>query len=91
MKLLLIAQFGRCDHLDIEKFSDLDQVTSCVVKAFHQDLNVDITWPMFDDAAKGMVCLLTIIFLLQCTTDYNHSHAFSNISVTSCRILRQLD
>lgn len=43
VKLLPIAQFGHCDHLDIEKFSDLDRVTSCVVKAFHQDLNVDIT------------------------------------------------
>lgn len=58
VKLLLIAQFGPYDHLEIEGFSDLDRVTSCVVKAFHQDANMDITWPMFDDAAKGMVCFV---------------------------------
>lgn len=57
--LLLIDQFGPYNHLNTH-FSDLDRVSSCIVKAFHQDPHVDITWPMFDDAPKGMVCFLAI-------------------------------
>lgn len=74
VKLLLVAQFGPFNSLDSEEFPDLDKVTSCIVKAFHRNPDVGITWPMFDDAARGTVCTSSPF---ECTPNNHYSPSSS--------------
>ena len=56
VKLLLITQFGHCDMLPDEQLPGLDCVADSIVKSFHHITDSEITWPMFDDAARTIVC-----------------------------------
>lgn len=55
VKLLLVAQFGHCDMLPDEQLPELNHVADSIVKSFHI-AGSGITWPMFDDAARKVVC-----------------------------------
>lgn len=58
VKLLLVAQsFGSGKFTD-EQVPELEHVAGCIARSFRQILGVGLTWPMFDDAAKAMVCFL---------------------------------
>lgn len=56
IKLLLVARFGHCDMFPDEQLSELNCVADSIVKSFHRIAGSGITWPMFDDAARKVVC-----------------------------------
>lgn len=56
VKLLLVARFGHCGMLPDEQVPELNRVADSIVKSFHRTAGSGITWPMFDDAARKVVC-----------------------------------
>lgn len=56
VKLLLVARFGHCGMLPDEQLPGLDCVAGSIVKSFHRITDSGITWPMFDEAARTVVC-----------------------------------
>lgn len=56
IKLLLVMQLGGCGMLPDEQVSELECVAGCNVRLFQRVPGVGITWPMFDDAVKTVVC-----------------------------------
>lgn len=56
VKLLLVARFGHCGMLPDEQLPELSRVTDSIVKSFNRIAGSGITWPMFDDAARKVVC-----------------------------------